>query len=148
MIQPTLPLTHTADPATSHEAEARHVRSGKLGRNCRRVLALVVRWPERTGQELFELCIDNRAAALIVGFISAGALIPRGQIIAYARLRAEILRRLRDLDGCDLIERVLNSDGEPIKRRGACVWRPTWRGTLENSKPGLPTVPPHRSGTP
>lgn len=47
-----LPIAADADPATSHDAADRHTASGARGRNCRRVLALVQRWPGLTSVEL------------------------------------------------------------------------------------------------
>ncbi len=52
------PIAHSADPSTSHEAARNITRSGKRGRGCEIVLALVKRWPSSTAIELFELATD------------------------------------------------------------------------------------------
>jgi hypothetical protein len=49
------PMAHNNDPATSHEAAQKHVRSGKRGAHCEIVLGLVQRHPGSTAVELFYL---------------------------------------------------------------------------------------------
>ena len=49
---PPAPLASPCDPVTSHDAGERHEKSGKLGRNCAIVLA-IVRWnPGLTSVEI------------------------------------------------------------------------------------------------
>ena len=59
------PRTHADDPATSHRAEERMRRGGKMARHRRRVLALVSVNPGRTASELAALdATDFWAAGL------------------------------------------------------------------------------------
>jgi hypothetical protein len=46
------PASHTHDPATSHEAEHQHTRSGARGQHCAVVLEAVRAHPCRTASEL------------------------------------------------------------------------------------------------
>jgi hypothetical protein len=76
MTQPTLfgqdqgpyerstPLAANADPATSHEAAARHKSSGKLGSHERIALDLVRQHPGKTRWELWNLATDAERAEL------------------------------------------------------------------------------------
>ena len=106
MTQSELPLSHTGDPQTSHDAEARHRASGRLGANQAIVLAYVCRWPGNGAKAL------HRRARRVFG--------------AYSLPLQEIRRRLTDLDSRDLVERRQARDVQ-----GRSVWRhgtyPVWQ---------------------
>ncbi len=50
---PRGPLASPADPVTSVDAGERHLKSGKLGANCKVALELVRLYPGKTAVELF-----------------------------------------------------------------------------------------------
>ena len=48
-----VPLSHTHGPQSSHDAEARHRKSGRMESNANFVFEIVRCWPDRTSRELF-----------------------------------------------------------------------------------------------
>ena len=151
----TLPLSHSADAATSHAAEARYVASGKLKGDRARVLALHCRFPGRTCQELFELCVRNGGAGAIMDCDSTQrclmdnslgyeARVPA--VVQFAALRELIKKRTSDLWAPPLnylgCKRQVQFVGlqwcesgdkkDAFTRKGATCFWPTSRGILEN----------------
>lgn len=49
-----VPQTHSRDPQSSHDAETRMRKSGKMKRHAEHVLELVREWPNFTSRELSE----------------------------------------------------------------------------------------------
>ena len=54
-----IPIAHTSDPSTSHEAAANITASGKLSRHEGIVLGLVREYPGRTAVELWTLALPE-----------------------------------------------------------------------------------------
>ncbi len=141
----TLPLSHSADPATSHEAEAKYRKSGKLKGDRARVLALVVRWPGKTCQEYFKLCVRNYGAGMIMGHRIQPRKESFTEIIWFALLRETIKKRMHDLYERNLVERRRDyaTKGCPqFKRGGALIYWPTEAGVLvsQPTKAGVQMV--------
>ena len=60
----TVPTTHTHDPATSHQADKEHRASGKRDRHRVLVLGLVIRHPDCTACELWQLATPEEKTLL------------------------------------------------------------------------------------
>ena len=58
-----IPLAHTTDPSSSHEAVERHTKSGRRVTNCERVYGVVKRYPGWTAKELSYFGIAHRIDA-------------------------------------------------------------------------------------
>jgi hypothetical protein len=94
----------SGDPSTSHETEARYVRSSKCRRRRDLAVSLVSRWPGRTGHELWACATEAERLEL-------------------GNHHTELYRRLAEAKNCKLL---LQGDARicTVRRVRMVTWLP------------------------